>query len=399
VNASAASRWFMFHHLADRYEAGANSVILIPLGLSILFGIGLIVFAFRRAVRHPVLGLIVAGLLLALCLLSLELLLRIGFEYDLVRGHAPLPSFDGAPVTAALGVVLLLAAGTCVTAFVIAIVLLVRIWNKARPATLFMLTALAPPLLVLAFQYVAAASDAAARNAKLANEVERDERAGFEWARQHQVAKESACTGHSPAYIVGCRRYVASTAEISEERLAHNGALWAGRHDLESEEACASSSLVDFDDRPAFIAGCKAGVQRLNHGRGEGWARAHNILHQDDCRPGTEGFRDNPEFVAGCRSAVTESLRAAGANWAYSQYIFAVEDCSAAPGAKDNPGFVAGCEGLVRSASKSRNIAQGIHWAHQNRVAQVADCYGRVAKAPPDFEAGCERFVRDQDQR
>jgi hypothetical protein len=39
-----------------------------------------------------------ARVLLALGLLPFDLFLRIGCEYDPVRGHTPLPSFDGTPI-------------------------------------------------------------------------------------------------------------------------------------------------------------------------------------------------------------------------------------------------------------------------------------------------------------
>lgn len=307
----------------------SDSTILITLGLSVFFGISLVVFAFRVAARAPGLAVFGAGLLLVLCLLSLELFLRIGFQYDLVRGHVPLPSFDGAPILPLLGALILLGAGACVITFGIAGALLVRVWRKTRPSWLLMSTVLTPPLLVLAFQYVAAAAEEAAiaaassakaaSEAKAAEEARSDELTGFGWAQGNAIARENACSGPSGAFIQGCVRFVRSKAQMSEESVAYAGKNWARNHRVESEELCSSSPLADFDERPAFIAGCKDAVRELHQTLaesraklGETWAKLHKIVHEDDCRPGTAGFFDNPEFIAGCRRKAAEALRAAG---------------------------------------------------------------------------------------
>jgi hypothetical protein len=312
-----------------RHPRMSDFTILITLGLGLLVGISLVVLAFRMAAREPGPAVFGAGLLLVLCLLSLELFLRIGFQYDLVRGHAPLRSFDGAPVLPLLGALILLGAGACVITFGIAVALLVRVWRKTHPSWLLMSTALAPPMLVLAFQYVAAGAEEAsiaaassakaASEAKAAEEARSDELSGFGWAQGKDIARENACSGPSGAFIQGCLRLVRSKAQMSEESIAYAGKNWARNHRVESEEIRSSSPLADFDERPAFIAGCKDAVRELHQMPAETRARLGKygrsytkIVREDDCRPGTAGFHDDPEFIAGCRRKAAEALRAAG---------------------------------------------------------------------------------------
>ncbi|HEV7607886.1 MAG TPA: hypothetical protein VGO61_11145 [Steroidobacteraceae bacterium] len=137
-------------------------MILVQLCLGILFVTGLIVLAFRPVAGNAGRGLLVAGLLLTVSLLALNVVLRVGFSFDLARGHVALPSFDGAPIMPLLGAVLLIASGMALITLIVALVLLARIWSQARPAPLLMFAPLIPPLLVLGFLFLTAASDAAA---------------------------------------------------------------------------------------------------------------------------------------------------------------------------------------------------------------------------------------------
>ncbi len=182
--------------------------------IALALGIVLIVALFVLAARDS--RLLPPSLLLLVSLLSLQAFLRFGMSYDLVRGPVRLPSFDGAPVASAVGVVVLIAGAVCAITLLWAIGLLARTLLKARPSALLMSGVLAPALLLLGVQYfIALASDRASHGAGMDEATLTD--AGARWAAQHNIRADWACAaslpGHRedgfidhPAFIDGCTR-------------------------------------------------------------------------------------------------------------------------------------------------------------------------------------------------
>src|SRR5215475_4561715 len=95
-------------------------------------------------------SLLAAALLLLVAFLSLEVCLRYGMEYDLVRGHVSIGSFDGAPIYPFLGVIVLVAAVVGGITLLFALAMLAR----ARASAGRMALVLIPALLVLGIQYL-----------------------------------------------------------------------------------------------------------------------------------------------------------------------------------------------------------------------------------------------------
>jgi hypothetical protein len=191
-------------------------MLLVGIAVGICASIALIIAWFRVANA----GFFAASLLFVVAYLALQFMVRIGWNYDLAQGPITPPSYDGAPVMAALGIAVLVCGGVFLVAFFWALGLLVNTWSKIRPSPLALSAALLPTLLVFGTQYGVAQAE------------------------------------YRAAHGVGMGK-----AELTEA-----GARWAIEKHLPSEDGCSRGSLAagrgGFIDHPDFINGCRKGVRR-----------------------------------------------------------------------------------------------------------------------------------------
>jgi len=260
-------------------------------------------------------SLLAAAMLLLIAFVSLEVFLRFDMEYDLVRGHVPLKSYDGAPIYPFIAAIVLIAAVVGGLTFLFGLAMLAR----ARASAGRMALALIPALLVLGIQYLTAAIDEYERTAPTRGSSQRstshrkpapkagpeDEASGAEWASATELLNASACNrpGHSARFVEGCQRYVARQVGNDSYTLGEAGAAWAAIHHIQNEDDCRSSTLPDYEEHPFFVASCKRQVSDEDRHRGESWARTHSLRAEKDCEAGQPAA--HPEFLAGCRAAIT----------------------------------------------------------------------------------------------
>lgn len=258
------------------------------------------------------------GILLLIALLALEVVLRFGMEYDLVRGHVPLKSYDGAPIYPFIAAIVLIAAAVGGIALLAAIALFARASATGRISAGEIVVLLVPALLMLGAQYLLAAVDEYERTAptrvgsqhwpgagKPAAKVSpQNEASGAEWASATGLLNASACKGpgHSARFVEGCQRYVVRQVGNDPYTLSEAGAAWAAIHHIQNEDDCRSSTLPDYEEHALFMASCKRQVSDEDRHHGESWARAHNLRWAKDCEAGQSGA--HPEFLTGCRAAI-----------------------------------------------------------------------------------------------
>jgi hypothetical protein len=347
----------------------------------------LVIVAFKNLPDRPAVAVVTAGVLLLGCLYALEEFLRLAFSYDLVTGPVHI-YYAEAPTMGLYGLIFLLATGGGTVALLIAGALLWRIWFHAPDARRFIPLAMVPWVALLLLQCY---NDAAERGAprKLALE-----QIGYNFARDEQFRRRSACKRVKSEVAAGCKSYVEQLRRESPDETARAGGFWAKRHFITTEQGCESSPLDDFDERPAFISGCKAFVGSLLRDRGRIWAFQHHALEATDCHAGLDRFLDEPSFIAGCRAGAAESSGNEGFSWAQRSLLFATADCQSDPtGVKHNPDFVAGCVRYVRAVSLPDNARERAKWwVRIEGVAHVADC--QVRNAPPEFVSTCEELVQ-----
>ncbi len=149
---------------------------------------------------------------------------------------------------------------------------------------------------------------------------------------------------------------------------------------------------------PEFGKGCEEEVRLSRSEPGKRWAQRTLFTNEDDCNVAppewhARGPEAEADFIEGCRNEVMQRRMAEGRFWARDNFIFTPADCRAdLPGVKHNPDFIAGCEDIIQH----RPLAQdGQTYAQKNSITRLEACHGTVKNAPPQFEAGCEKYVRD----
>lgn len=356
-----------------------DSFMATILVLAALLFIGMVVLTIKVARRHTTKAWVGIAIALPVLLLSLEQFASIGWSYDILARTSFHPYVPEAPIMALYGM-LLLGFGAAIVVCLAAVIAIATVtWRRAPSRRLALILACLPAGLLYILQY---------------QQVLREEGEGYRQAQEQDVRNVSECRRQAAAAGVGCRNFIQTFAGESDVNLTADGRNWAFRHHAKSELDCRTI-WADYDQRPAFTAGCRAAVVDLNHQLGKNWASDHKLDDPEDCRQGAQKSELPTDFLEGCAKGVHERLSGEGYGWAKTQFVFDAAKCrSRLPGTKPNADFVAGCESFVRGlATSTDSFWQGVRFVTTRHIQDAAQCDTSFPDAPPDFNKGCRYEV------